>query len=156
MTSIEESILEARNGSFEAFKFEYEFRVALRTLWGAEPDEPTSQVPDALSYSLDISDVHFSLADPEPLPWSIAFTPTFRKAIATADRKLQGRVLSALTELSETPTTVHGDTRKPLSGELKGLWRYRFGDYRLVYEPREANRIVVLVDFGSRGTVYES
>jgi mRNA-degrading endonuclease RelE of RelBE toxin-antitoxin system len=153
MSFLEQSLLEARSEAFQAFRFDYEIRVVLEELWGPEPESHVERVSEVASYSYEIS---FSVAKPEPLPWSIAFTPTFRKAISVVDRKLQGRVLSALTELSEKPTMAHGDTRKPLTGELKGLWRYRFGDYRLVYEPREEKRIVVLLDFDARGGVYEN
>lgn len=90
-----------------------------------------------------------------PLEWSLAFTPLFSKAIALAERTMQGRVLIALAELSNEPTTPRGDTVKPLSGNQRGLWRYRLGDYRLVYEPRQNSRMVVLVNFASRGEIYD-
>jgi hypothetical protein len=47
------------------------------------------------------------------------------------DRKLQGRILEALVEITKNPTEVRGDTVKPLTGDLKGFWRYRVGDYRI-------------------------
>ena len=145
------SVLESKADTFSVYRFYYEISLRLRELWGPDPDEELV----AASCSLDI-DASFDFSEPEPLPWSIAFTPSFRKAISIVDRKLQGRVLSAITELSDKPTVIHGDTRKPLSGELKGYWRYRLGDYRLVYEPREHARIVVLIDFAARGEAYEA
>jgi mRNA-degrading endonuclease RelE of RelBE toxin-antitoxin system len=141
---------EAASGEFDTYQEEWQLKEVLRELWGPEPDEPL-----AFSYKHDLDAIRFSLAEPEPFAWSIAFTPAFKKAIAAVDKKLQGRVLAALSELSETPTTPHGDTRKPLAGELKGLWRHRCGDYRLVYKPEETTRVVVLIDFASRGSVYE-
>lgn len=145
-----QGLLEAESGAFDSYQYEWQFEKALRELWEPEPEEPAS-----CSYSQHV-DTRFSLVEPEPLEWSIAFTPAFRKAIAAVDKKLQGRVLAALSELSEKPITPHGDTRKALSGELKGLWRHRCGDYRLVYKPEERTRVVVLVDFAARGSVYEA
>ena len=60
----------------------------------------------------------------------------------------------ALSELADTPMTPRGDTVKPLSNALKGLWRYRVGDYRLIYEPRVTSQLVLLVDFVARGGAY--
>lgn len=90
-----------------------------------------------------------------PTPWVIAFTSTFQKSISNIDKKLQGRVLKAVSDLSNAPITLIGDTIKPLIGELKGLWRYRIGDYRLIYEPNEESKKVVLLEFSPRGSIYE-
>ena len=69
--------------------------------------------------------------------------------------KLRGRVLQCLTELSSDPLNTKGDTIKPLSGQLKGLWRYRIGDWRLIYQPDELRKEVLLVDFQPRGGAYD-
>jgi mRNA-degrading endonuclease RelE of RelBE toxin-antitoxin system len=90
-----------------------------------------------------------------PLVWSIGLSSDFKKAIATIDKKLQGRVLEALSAISDAPLQAHGDTQKPLGGQLKGLWRRRVGDYRLVYKPDISQSKVILVDFSSRGGVYD-
>ena len=96
--------------------------------------------------------VRYSL--PHREGWLIAMSNDFMKAIQNIDRKLQGRILEALAEISKNPTTVMGDTIKPLSRELNGLWRYRLGDYRLVYQPLPEMNQILLVNFASRGSVY--
>lgn len=88
--------------------------------------------------------------------WSIAFTSEFIKAIAHLDRKLQGRLLEALSHLAMSPIQQQGDTVKPLIGDLKGLWRYRIGDYRLIYLPDSFRREIVLMSFDSRGQIYRT
>jgi mRNA interferase RelE/StbE len=92
---------------------------------------------------------------PPPLDWKVAFTADFSKAISSADRSMQGRILLAIAELSSDPITRRGDTVKPLVGDKHGVWRYRLGDYRLLYEPVARDRMVVLLDFAARGTVYD-
>jgi mRNA interferase RelE/StbE len=87
--------------------------------------------------------------------WTFGFSAAFRKAVANLDKKLQGRVLEALAAISRAPTEPRGDTQKPLRGAHAGLWRYRLGDYRLVYQPELASRKVLLVDFGPRGDIYD-
>ena len=86
--------------------------------------------------------------------WLIAMSHEFIKAIDSIDRKLQGRILEALADISKDPITVRGDTVKPLTHEMKGLWRYRLGDYRLVYQPLPEKNEILLVNFDSRGAVY--
>jgi mRNA-degrading endonuclease RelE of RelBE toxin-antitoxin system len=86
--------------------------------------------------------------------WLIAMSHEFIKAIDSIDRKLQGRILEALADISRDPLTVKGDTVKPLTHEMRGLWRYRLGDYRLVYQPLPEKNEILLVDFDSRGAVY--
>ena len=70
-----------------------------------------------------------------PPPWFIGMSSSFSKDINKIDRKLQGRILEALNEITQNPVSLRGDTVKPLSGELEGCWRYRIGDYRLIYSP---------------------
>ena len=95
----------------------------------------------------------FRAPRPEP-SWYLGFTKEFSKAIANIDRKVQGRVLQALDYLSTKPTVPSGNTVKPLSGEHKGLWRYRIGDYRLIYRPDTDNARVELITVVSRGSAY--
>ena len=93
-------------------------------------------------------------APPSEPAWDLGLTHEFRKAIRNIDRKLQGRVLQALNDLSTKPTVPRGNTVKPLSGEYEGLWRYRIGNYRLIYRPDTDNARVVLVTVVSRGSAY--
>ena len=91
---------------------------------------------------------------PSEPDWYLGMSNEFTKAIRGIDRKLQGRILEAISYISRRPTSSKGDTVKPLSGDSKGLWRYRIGDYRLVYYPDNVGKRVVLVTFASRGSVY--
>ena len=47
-----------------------------------------------------------------------------------------------------------GPNIKRLHGELEGLYRYRLGDYRLIYEVRQGELIILLIQFASRGNAY--
>ena len=44
---------------------------------------------------------------------------------------------------------------KPLSGNLASLYRYRIGDYRVIYQIFKNELIVVVVRVGHRKDVYE-
>lgn len=86
--------------------------------------------------------------------WGFHITVDFRKAVRDLDKSMRGRVLDAITEICQDPMRVRGDTIKPLSGEFAGCWRYRLGDYRLVYLPVVDVRRIDLITIGGRGSVY--
>ncbi len=44
---------------------------------------------------------------------------------------------------------------KALTGPMKGLWRYRVGDYRLVCELIDQRLVVLVVRLGHRSCVYD-
>ena len=70
------------------------------------------------------------------------------------DKYLQGRILQALLQIILNPNTIMGDTNKPLTRDLEGYWRYRIGDYRLIYKPVEKWSEILLISFAARGSVY--
>ncbi len=86
--------------------------------------------------------------------WQIGMSSDFSKDVSKIDRKLQGRILEALIEITEDPVSPRGDTIKPLSGTFEGYWRYRLGDYRLIYSPDESRGSVTLLAFEPRGSAY--
>lgn len=87
--------------------------------------------------------------------WLVAFTSEFMKDIShIGDKKKEGRILNAIIEICEQPIEPRGDTVKPLSGPLKGRWRFRIGDYRLVYCPDDSKHVVYLLLIDTRGDVY--
>lgn len=45
--------------------------------------------------------------------------------------------------------------RKALTGNLKGMWRYRVMDYQLIVEMQDDVLIIVAVDFDHRKKIYE-
>jgi len=44
---------------------------------------------------------------------------------------------------------------KPLKGKLKGYWRYRIGDYRIICDIKDRELIVLSIKIGTRGDVYK-
>jgi len=92
-----------------------------------------------------------------PPPWAIGFSRQFKKDTAALDRKLMGRVLEALEEISDfkLPFEIRGDSFKPLTGELGGCWRYRLGDWRLVLRPVVSSARIDALTLAARGSVYD-
>jgi len=46
---------------------------------------------------------------------------------------------------------LHG---KALTGDLKGLWRYRIGDYRLLADINDFELVIIAIDIGHRREIY--
>ena len=44
---------------------------------------------------------------------------------------------------------------KPLSANLKGYWRYRIGNYRLLAEIQDKELVVVAVEIAHRSAIYD-
>ncbi|WP_423213202.1 type II toxin-antitoxin system RelE family toxin [Planktothrix agardhii] len=44
---------------------------------------------------------------------------------------------------------------KPLKGELAGYYRYRVGDYRVVYSINEEKKQIIVIVIAHRRQVYE-
>ena len=44
---------------------------------------------------------------------------------------------------------------KPLKGELRGIWRYRIGDYRILCELQDNVMVVLIVRVEHRRSVYD-
>lgn len=43
---------------------------------------------------------------------------------------------------------------KALQGDLKGLWRYRVGDYRLITQIHDNELVILVIEIGHRKDVY--
>jgi mRNA-degrading endonuclease RelE of RelBE toxin-antitoxin system len=72
-------------------------------------------------------------------------------AIEALHEPMHRRILAALERLQNWPS-VSG--AKPLRGELKGCFRVRCGDWRIVFRPRGDDSVYVL-RIDNRRDVYE-
>ncbi|MDO4198675.1 MAG: type II toxin-antitoxin system RelE/ParE family toxin [Erysipelotrichaceae bacterium] len=50
-----------------------------------------------------------------------------------------------------TDPRIHG---KALTGNLKGLWRYRIGDYRLICRIEDEKLVILALNIGHRKEIY--
>ncbi len=69
-----------------------------------------------------------------------------------ADSKLKARINKAIDAISENP--FHDVHIKKLEGQLSGMYRYRIGDMRILYEIHNDIKIVRIKAIESRGGVY--
>ena len=86
------------------------------------------------------------------MAWTVTLAPAARKSLkAIRDTRLRGRIVKALQGLEEEPRPAGV---KRLVGQ-GGTLRIRVGDWRILYEVREQEVVVLVVRIGPRGEVYE-
>jgi len=69
-----------------------------------------------------------------------------------ASAKLQQRLDRCFSQLEINPY-LHPNI-KPLKGKLAGYYRYRVGDYRVVYQVDERKSQIIVVTIVHRGSAY--
>ena len=72
-----------------------------------------------------------------------------QKEIDRIDKKYKVKLLLALKILEEEP--FEG---KKLEGEYKGKWSYRVWPYRIIYEIRKSELIILIIHIGHRQSAY--
>jgi mRNA interferase RelE/StbE len=90
----------------------------------------------------------------EPRVWRVEFDSDAARdlrKLGAAPKRLILRYLRQRIATCEEPRRFG----RPLTGDLKGLWRYRVGDYRIVASIEEDRFVVLVVTVGHRREVYD-
>jgi mRNA interferase RelE/StbE len=85
----------------------------------------------------------------EPV-WQLAFTDEADKQFKKLDKPVQRRIDTALKRLQVDPRPVGAIKLKGSSGAM----RFRVGDWRIVYEIRDGELVIVVIEIGHRSRVY--
>lgn len=83
------------------------------------------------------------------MSYSLRIKGSARKALESIPKPDRLRLIAAIDRLAETPHAGGA-----LKGEFAGLRRLRVGVYRIVYEVRESELLVLVVRIGHRREVY--
>lgn len=84
--------------------------------------------------------------------WEIILTRPAEKVYDRSDRMMKVRLESCFADLEKDP--LYGHSIKPLVGKLKGLYRYRIGDLRVIYRLIKESKIVEIIAIFPRGNAY--
>jgi len=87
------------------------------------------------------------------LAWTISWRDTAKKELSRLDKSVQKRIAAYLKERVALDPKSFG---KPLRSNLKGLWRYRVDDYRILCRIEDAQLVVLVITVGHRKDVYET
>ena len=82
----------------------------------------------------------------------IEYTETARKQLKKLEKTIQKRILDYMDEVAllENPRS----RGKALVENMRGLWRYRVGDYRVICEIQESRIIISVLKIGHRKNIY--
>jgi mRNA interferase RelE/StbE len=79
------------------------------------------------------------------------FLKSFLKQEKILPKDLKERVIRITKEILEDP---HSGVM--LKGDLRGYWRKRIGEYRIIYRIDEDAKVVIFLDIGLRKKIYET
>ena len=86
--------------------------------------------------------------------WTVEYDPRVEKDLKAIDRAMQREILDYM----DARIATDEDPRrfgKPLRHELRGLWRYRVRNYRIICDIREQSRLVFVLTIKHGSTVYD-
>lgn len=84
--------------------------------------------------------------------YEVLLSESARDFFENASASLQRRLDRCFEQLRNEPRRHHNITA--LKGTLAGYYRYRVGDYRVIYSINDDNRIVVVAMIADRKDVY--
>lgn len=87
------------------------------------------------------------------MSWRVELTAEAARVLRKFDPQTSKRIRNALAavETLEDPRS----RGKALTGPLRGLWRYRVGDYRIVCDLVDERLVVLVIEVEHRSSVYE-
>lgn len=74
------------------------------------------------------------------------------KDLLNLDKNTQKKIAVKIKDYLAKEPLILG---KPLQGIFKGLYRYRYGDYRIVYSIDRSNENVIILRIGQREDIYK-
>ncbi len=87
------------------------------------------------------------------MPWAYKFAEQALRQLRKLDRGTQHEIV----RYCEKRLTGKIDPRKfghALTGEFRGLWRYRIGDYRVICEIKDRELVILVLVIGHRREIY--
>ena len=87
------------------------------------------------------------------MAWRVEFLPAADKALGKLDSQHKRRIQQFI----ETRLLTDGNPRRlgeAYVGPLKGYWKYRVGDYRLVCDIQDRTQTILVVTIGDRKDIY--
>ncbi len=90
----------------------------------------------------------------EYLPWRISMSGRFNTIVKKLRGSEREKIEAAVSNIMISPTTATGNTKTPLSNNLRDFWRYRLGDWRIIYTVDSHARVVTVLDYTHRSKAY--
>ena len=84
------------------------------------------------------------------MAWTINYTEISLKQLKKIEPAWQRKILDYMDGLKKPK-----DKGKPLTGNKKGLWRYRVGDYRIICQLNNKTVTILVLAVGHRAHIYD-
>ena len=86
--------------------------------------------------------------------YHVDYSAKARKALRKMDPGIRTMILRWIDRnlVGCSDARLHG---KALTGNLAGLWRYRVGNYRLIAEIHDDRLVILMLEVGHRGEIYQ-
>ncbi len=81
--------------------------------------------------------------------YEIMFRNPAKRFIKSLNKDKQKEITEKIEKLKINPRIG-----KPLTGNLQGLWRLRHDNYRIIYEIKDLELIVYIINIGHRKNIY--
>lgn len=84
--------------------------------------------------------------------WIVSILPSAQRAIGRLDRTTQRRIAAFIDRIGQVE-----DPRQlldPYTGPLKGYWKKRVGDYRVICDLQHERLTVLVISVGHRSEIY--
>ena len=85
--------------------------------------------------------------------WRIEVNEVAERALLKLDKTVRERIFRFFRERVE-PSDDPAALAERLTGALRGLWRFRVGDYRVICDIQKEVQIVAVLEVGHRSHVY--
>ncbi|MBI4981888.1 MAG: type II toxin-antitoxin system RelE/ParE family toxin [Candidatus Omnitrophica bacterium] len=83
--------------------------------------------------------------------YKVAYLNSVEQDLKKLDKAVIKKILSRIENyLVKDPKGLG----KPLKGEFQGYWRYRWGDYRVIYKISEREILIIVLRISNRKDVY--
>ena len=88
------------------------------------------------------------------MSWKVEVKPTAEKYYLKLDKKMRKRVKESLLELEESENPLSHPQVRPLTGKLEGDYRFRVGDWRILFTPDKDTKVIYVFAILPRGDAY--
>ena len=86
--------------------------------------------------------------------WRIEIKPSAEKQYLKLDKKMRQRIKGALQDLEKEEMPFFHVSVRPLTGKLKGDFRMRVGDWRVLFTPDNETKVLHVYAILPRGDAY--
>ena len=86
--------------------------------------------------------------------WKIEVKPTAEKSYLRPDKPTRRRIKRALEELEQRDNPLLERNVRPLTGRLRGDYRLRVGDWRVLFTPIKEEKLIYVYAILPRGGAY--